>query len=161
MDEIVRSDDLPLANLFWKKVKQDLNQGYRVVGKHPHYIDIVRSMTCAEKPKDAIPHKFLLVATAKQNLDVLVSSLELQAYSAGDLSWKLRLIANPFPDMHWKVTWQMLKNTYPVGEPNNESKNIIISQYLESSFDYSATHESFCEFSDKLGFKRVSWVGKN
>jgi len=50
MDLILNSDtELPQAKRFWQKVSDDLKNGYRIEGEHPHYMDIIRVFTKVEQ----------------------------------------------------------------------------------------------------------------
>ncbi len=144
-----------MKSKFLQKIKEDLNQGVRVMGIHPDYLDVIRVWTKKIKSNDNHPNKFLLIATARQGLTLPISSLEMHAFSPGDQSWRMHLNKHPFPEPHWRISWKILHNTYPIKSADEQTRQLVIKHYLRSEFDKESTQD----IVDRHKFKdeRISW----
>ena len=145
---------LPQAKPLWEKLKKDLAQGFRLLGQHPDYMDVIRVWTLNSDNQ----YQFLIIARARQDLEHPVGAIEIHIYTSTPLSWKLHLIQHPFPQPHWKSHWQTLQETYPIGQPDADIQNQIINHYLSSQIDLHATRESFQSFITKYNSSRLEWI---
>ena len=57
-------NQLPQAKRLWDKLKQDLAQGFRVLGHYPDYMDVIRVWTLNPESN----YQFLIIARARQDL---------------------------------------------------------------------------------------------
>ncbi len=145
---------LPQAKTLWQKFQTDLQSGFRLLGQHPDYMDVIRVWT------KTTTHQFLLITRARQALEHPVGAIELHIYTSNSQSWKLHLIQHPFPQPHWQTNWQTLQDTYPIGQPDPDIQNQIINHYLASQFDPQTTHESFQTFLSQYQPERLQWVSR-
>lgn len=136
------NNKLPQLEQLWKKIRQDLQSGFRVKSSFGN--QVIRVYT-----KNTYTNwRFLIVSSANNTMPP-VFNVTINVYAQDKQAWSLSLQHTPLPQSSWNFQWQDLTTNEELKEVSSDWQNSIINAYLQSEIDHNAT---------KLAYKRVNYT---